>query len=473
MERRKTIDKKVLKTNMIFAFTSQGVSFLISILMSLIVPKFLDVEAYGYWQLFIFYVTYIGFFHFGLNDGLYLKLGGVDYQEMDHAEIGSQLKVSVLFQALLGAVIVISAAFLTDDPDRLYVIVAFAVYMVFGNAASFIGFIFQAANQTKVFSIADMIMKVSFICMLIALLFSHVYDFRVFIVCYTAGMILSVVFYAYCGRSLLFSRFRGLSATVKQIFENIGIGIKLLIANLAGMLILGIGRLVIDGVWGIENFGQISFSLSLTNFFLLFMYQVSVVLFPALRQTDGACQERYYGEIDDFLSILLPMILLFYIPIKKLLLLWLPQYASSLDYLAILLPLCLFDGKMQLLCSTYFKVLRKEKMLLYVNIAACLFSLVLCCIGGFVLQSIDAIVLSMLIAVTLRYVLSEIYLAKVFQRHYGKGLLSELLLVGTFVGVSWFLPAWLSFVIVLLLYGVYLVYHKKETQKVFARLLRR
>lgn len=473
MERRKSINKKVLKTNMLFAFTSQGVSFLISILMSLIVPKFLDVVAYGYWQLFIFYVTYIGFFHFGLNDGLYLKLGGVEYGNMDHEEIGSQLKVSVFFQILLGVVIVAVAAMLTTDLDRLYVIIAFAVYMVLGNAASFVGFIFQAANQTKIYSLADIIMKISFIGMLAALLLSHVYDFRFFIVCYIAGMALSVAFYAYCGRSLIFSRFRGLAATAKLIWTNIGVGIKLLFANLAGMLILGIGRLVIDGIWGIEHFGQISFSLSLTNFFLLFMFQVSVVLFPALRQTDEACQKRYFGEIDDFLSILLPVILLCYIPAKELLILWLPQYAQSLDYLAILLPLCLFDGKMQLLCSTYFKVLRKEKMLLYVNLAACLFSLILCCIGGFVLSSVDAIVVFMLLAVALRYVLSEIYLAKVFRRPCIKKLLAELLLISVFVVVSWFLPSLMSFAVVVVLYGVYLAFRREETKKVFSRFVSR
>jgi hypothetical protein len=197
-----------------------------------------------------------------------------------------------------------------------------------------------------------------------------------------------------------------------------------------------------------------------------------MVLFPALRQTDKACQERYFGEIDDFLSILLPIILLFYIPIKELLVLWLPQYAVSFAYLAILLPLCLFDGKMQLLCTTYFKVLRKEKMLLFVNFVACFFSLVLCCIGGFVLKSIDAIVFFMLIAVTLRYILSEFYLAKVFQRHFVKDLLSELLLITVFVSASWYLPSGWSFVIVFVLYIFYLFYHKNKTKKVFGRLLR-
>ena len=458
---------------MLFAFSSQGISFLISLLMSLIVPKFLNVEDYAYWQLFIFYVSYIGLFHFGLNDGLYLKLGGVNYAVMDHDRIGSQLKVAVLFQILLGIMIVICAGFFTDDVNRIYVIAAFAVYMAVGNAASFVGYIFQAANQTKYFSIADMIMKVSFICMLVGLLLAHIYSYKIFILCYIIGMVISLGFYCYIGRGLIFSHCNGMAITIKDICGNIGVGSKLLIANLAGMFILGIGRLVIDGIWGIENFGQVSFSLSLANFFLMFMYQVSVVLFPALRQTDALAQKRYYGEIDNILSILLPLILVFYIPIKVLLGLWLPQYAASLDYLAVLLPLCLFDGKMQLLCSTYFKVLRKEKTLLYVNLAACGCSLVLCCIGGFLLKSVDAIVFSMLIAVVIRYVLSALYLSRLLHQQSWTILCAEIIFSGIFIVVSLSFSAIWSFLIVLALYLLYVFCYRSQAKMVFNRLLRR
>ncbi|WP_249630235.1 hypothetical protein [Streptococcus uberis] len=69
---------KSFKKNLLAAFSAQGVSLLISILMSLFVPKILGITEFSYWQLFIFYIGYAGFFHFGYNDGLYLKLGGKD-----------------------------------------------------------------------------------------------------------------------------------------------------------------------------------------------------------------------------------------------------------------------------------------------------------------------------------------------------------------------------------------------------------
>lgn len=69
-------EKSAFIKNILYAFLAQGIALFLSVLMSLIVPKILGVEQYSYWQLFIFYTGYVGFFHFGLNDGVYLRLGG-------------------------------------------------------------------------------------------------------------------------------------------------------------------------------------------------------------------------------------------------------------------------------------------------------------------------------------------------------------------------------------------------------------
>lgn len=61
--------------NTMIAFAAQFISLSVSVVMSLLVPKIVGVADYGYWQLFMFYTTYSGFFHLGLNDGVYLING--------------------------------------------------------------------------------------------------------------------------------------------------------------------------------------------------------------------------------------------------------------------------------------------------------------------------------------------------------------------------------------------------------------
>jgi len=48
---------KSVLSNLSVAIVAQGVSVALSIISSLLVPKLLGVEEYGYWQLFLYYIS--------------------------------------------------------------------------------------------------------------------------------------------------------------------------------------------------------------------------------------------------------------------------------------------------------------------------------------------------------------------------------------------------------------------------------
>lgn len=52
---------KKLVTNALVAFSAQGISLVVSFVMSLLVPKVLGVTSYGYWQLFFSMLDIQGF----------------------------------------------------------------------------------------------------------------------------------------------------------------------------------------------------------------------------------------------------------------------------------------------------------------------------------------------------------------------------------------------------------------------------
>ena len=64
---------------------------LVSAILTVFVPKLLRITDYGFWQLFMFYQGYIGVFHLGWNDGIYLQIGGKKYEELNRKELFSQL----------------------------------------------------------------------------------------------------------------------------------------------------------------------------------------------------------------------------------------------------------------------------------------------------------------------------------------------------------------------------------------------
>ena len=369
-------ERRILR-NIIYAFAAQGISLLLSILTSLILPKFFDKANYGYWSLFLFYTGYTGFFHFGLNDGVYLKIGGTEYEDMDKKLLGGQFWFGALFQSVIAIGIVLWAVLSGNGVDTEFVFIMTAVYMLLYNLTLYLGCVFQAANETRLYSLSVMIDKIVFMVSILALFIVKSSDYKTYVWLYMSAKLCAMLYCVYKGREIVFAGRMAFGTVAREALDSIRIGINLTIANIAGNLILGGGRFIIDRYWGIEDFGEVSFSLTLTNFFLLFVSQISMVLFPALRQIDEKRQKSLFEMSKHVLNVMLPIVFLVYIPAKEILKLWLPQYEVSLAYMAILLPMCIFDGKMNLVCATYFKVLRKERFLLYVNIFSMVLSVVL------------------------------------------------------------------------------------------------
>ena len=110
---------KKFASNLTYAFLAQFLSLMLSVLMSLIVPKLLGVEQFAYWQLF--YSGYVGFFHLGLPDGIYLRYGGTELDKMDKSLLGSQLRVMTTMHIIFSIVGITVLSFLPIEGDRKFV----------------------------------------------------------------------------------------------------------------------------------------------------------------------------------------------------------------------------------------------------------------------------------------------------------------------------------------------------------------
>jgi O-antigen/teichoic acid export membrane protein len=228
-----------------------------------------------------------------------------------------------------------------------------------------------------------------------------------------------------------------------------------------GTLIVGIGRLFIDSHWGIEAFGQVSFALLLTKLFLVFVNQISFVIFPILRRVEESERRAFYLKAHHLLTLILPLTLFAYLPLQVFIRMWLPAYEESLTFIGLLLPLCLFEGKMKMLSSTYFKLLRKEKSLLKINVLCACLSLILSLIGTYVFNRITIVVTFMTVALVIRSVLSEVYVSKQLNVSVYKQAFSEISLALVFVASTSFLATTQGMIVFLMAYVVYVILSKR------------
>ena len=464
------MNKKTILQNMSIAFLAQGVTLALSVIQTMIVPKLLGVEQFGYWQLYIFYVSYVGFFHLGLSSGVYLTTGGQKREEMDKASIKSQMLFGVFYQTFMAIVIVSLSSFLQTGAERTFVVVMTAIYLVLQNLATFMMNELQCMNETKKSSFSTIIERLAFLVPLLVLLVLRIDSFYPYVFAYTASTLMQLGYCAWNLRDFWEAEWLGLRRTSRLGWASIKIGFPMMLANVMSMLILGIGRVFIDARWGIETFGKLSLALSLVSFFLAFVSQASMVLFPSLRQATLDEVRRFYRAARDAMGLLFPGVYALYFPMVWLLSMWLPDYSSTFTYLIFLLPICVFDSKYNITGVTYYNVLRRERVMLLVNMVSAFTCLILTLLAVYAFGSVFAVISVMTVVIVARSLWSEFYMNRLMKVPASSIGAAEIMLTVGFILSAFLLSPVPAFCLYSSIYLAFLTFFRHELVETMKKL---
>lgn len=91
--------------------------------------------------------------------------------------------------------------------------------------------------------------------------------------------------------------------------------------------------------------------------------------------------------------ILLGFLIIYY-PLKTFMEAWLPQYAESLLHMSLVFPMFIYEGKMALLINTYLKTLRREMVMLRINLISMILSLIMTYATTQIFINLDAAIIN-------------------------------------------------------------------------------
>lgn len=459
-----------LKSNMLYAYVSQAVSTLIGVSFTLLIPKVLGVEGYGYWQLIVFYATYMGIFYIGINDGLYLRNGGKELEEINKPIIKKIVKCFGGIHSFLSVVIIFLTCIFVSDKNRAFVLIVTACYLPFFNAKGLLGQVIQASNNTKVTSVAQLIDRIVMFAAVVIGFILKIGDFRYYVIFYATAGILATFYCCFKARSIICCKERTKNKILDEVIEDIKAGLPLMISSFSALMITGVSRQIIDMKWEISAFSKISLALTMMNLVLVFLNQSSLVLFPAIRKLDRFLQVELYTSINRLVNIVTPFVLVLYVPIAKLINLWLPEYHESILFLGILLPICIWDGKMNLVNNTYYKVLRMERQLLVINIVTLIINTLFSVTGAYLLGSINAIAYGLLISIMFRSLVSEIILQKRICEKKRSLIFCPIFASVFYIFLNNALPAWYAFISYTIFYLLILALTRNTIKSSFGEL---
>lgn len=466
MVKVKRITGAGIAKNLILSVLAQLVSVATSFILGFIVPKFIDEYQYAYWQMYILYAGYVGVLHFGLLDGLVLRYSQYDYDELDKPLMRSQARILLIFNSLFAIIGLLIACFLFDSVTQ-NLIILISVAIVAKNIYTYTSFSFQITNRIKHYAAITILHRALYAIIVIILIVCKVDNFIWYCIADLSGDVVGTLYGIIINKDLYFGKSLSLKNSLTEAKTNVSSGIILTIASYASSYIVGGAKMMIQWRWDELVFGQVSFSFSVSNIFLTFVTAISVVLFPSLKRMDEDELPSIYTKIRNAISPLLFFAIIAYFPGCWILDIWLPNYADSLVYLGILLPIIIFSSKVSLLTNNYLKAYRKEKLMLIINVAAVAIGMAVFAIGAYVLNNLEFVLYALVAVIMLRSVASEIAVTKIIKKNIIKDFVIELVMTIAFIVAVRYLSLWWACLAYACALVVYVIIYRKSIAALF------
>ena len=411
---------------------SFGQIFLLAfgLIQSLIIPKYLSIADYGYWQLFLLYTTYTGILHFGFLDGVLVRWAGKEFSEIKQ-EVPTAFRFLLQEQFLV--VGVLALMLIAVDLPILEVGLAVLANAIVTNILAFFIFTAQAVKQFKLVTAVN-ISKGALFLLLICGLFanggSKCED--LYLATIVTGSILLILLTMHLRKSLLSQAIPRISFRLYGK-ENISIGIFVLLGNFAAVLLTTVDRLIVSSFFPITQFAQYTFAMSMCAVVIMFVQAVSLVFFPYLAGTPSELRTRAYRLLRPAITIIWAGTLVMYFPFTTWVEFYLPQYTASLPLMAILLCMIGFSSLIQILHVNFFKIYRKQRLYFILAGVSLACAVTLYLLAATLFGTLVSIAVTTVVSSLIWYLLNEFHL-----RHFvfmdGQEIARWLLVIGTYAG---------------------------------------
>lgn len=466
------MQKKQIAKNIGLSVSAQAVSFAVSLLTGLVVPKFIDEFQYAHWQAYILYVGYVGILHFGIIDGLVLRYARYDYDQLDRKAVRSQFHILLLLDTII-AVFVGAIFQLTSTGYMKEVSLYVAIGIVTKNLFTYSSYQLQMTNRIKHYAGVVVSQRFLYGILVVGLLLLKVNNFAWYCI---ADLFCDIVATAYafgCSKELYIGRDLEKRAAVKETLVSASAGVFVLIANWSSNLLIGSGKMIVQWHWDELLFGKMSFAFSISNLFLTFVSAISIVLFPSLKRTNPEELPGLYMKIRSAVSPVLFVVLLFYFPGSWILSKWLPKYQTSLVYLGILLPIIVYTTKVNLLTNNYLKAYRKERLMLYINLFSIAIGIGLYSLSAFGFDNITMLLICIVAVLMMRSILSEIAVTRLIHIRLYKEFIIEGIMTVVFLVCANYLSLWKGFLAYAAVVMIYLFFYRENLKMITSKIRRK
>lgn len=264
-----------MKKDILKIFSTNLIKMLVTFVTAFLVPMVLSVDDYGYYKVYTFYAAYIGVFHFGYCDGIYLDYGGKKENEIETGKISQQLATIFIFSVEVALI-----AGLWGILRRDFTIVCLGLTVVPNIVYTFYSYVYQATGNFKKYTWMLNLSTLSNLLMNGILVLFKIRDYRAYIiVCIMVQLISFLAGTFYFKKS---GWIRKSSFSFNVLMNYIKMGILLMLGNFAYTFFIGIDKWFIKFTLDITDFSMYSFASQMLTVVNMFITPISMTLYSHL-----------------------------------------------------------------------------------------------------------------------------------------------------------------------------------------------
>lgn len=355
-----------LKKNLLKVFTANFIALIVGIVNGFFLPAFLSIDQYAYLKTFTLYISYVGIFHFGFLDGLYLKYGGKYKDNLDRKELKFEHNFFILFQLMVTPLFLI-LAYLRKD----LIILAFALSIVPINMQTYFSFLYQSLGEMGTFAKIKIAYPITILCLNLSFIFllkiDHYLPFVLAIL--IAHYLVYSIFEISYNKDFKINGIKKIQ--LKPLFLS---GFFIMMGNLSNMFFYSIDRWYVKFLLPLENFSYYSFAVSMMGIILMMINSISMTFYPYFSR---GYEVEQIKKIKIYLIIIGAISSTGYFILSLIVTNFIGNYVPSLQVISVLFVGFPAIGVINALYINLFKVNKQERRYFYKVLKMLIISIIL------------------------------------------------------------------------------------------------
>lgn len=445
---------KILR-NIIKVALSNVATVISGVIVGFVLPKIIGVTNYGYYKTFSLYIAYVSIFQFGLCEGVYLKYGGCDFEQLDKGKFRHFTRVLSLSQCLITIFgIIISLFFLSGEFRFIFVCVA--LFVLFQNLTTYYQYISQITGRFNELSIRNLLKSILSIISVISMWIYYHFNpeflsYKVYTLCYVGIFGALCIWYIFTYRDITFGKAEK-DREKNECWSLIKIGFPLLISNLCATLIFTIDRQFVSVLFDIAEYGSYAFAYNMLSLVTVATSSIATVLYPVLKRSNEEMLKKIYPGLVFIFNFFVFLCISIYFPLNKFVNVFFEtqaKYIDSLPIFRVILPSLAVSCTITVIIHNYFKTFQHNVSYFVIVIIVLVFSFILNLLAYVIFKTTVAISIASVIITVIWYLIASVFLKYKYGLKLIKNTIYILLCLTIFYLVSILETWWLGFIIYL------------------------